>query len=348
MGLGHVTRMMAIGDELRDQVDPVIFTLSAALPIPTRAGFTVEHLASADRLGVPVSQWHALLDDRIDQLVDAYEPDVLLFDGVHPYRGLREALHRHRKRLRRVWVRRAMWRQGVDADVRELAAPFDHIVEPGEYASDYDRGATVAARRDVVRVAPICYRAGGERPDRQAACRALGVHSENTNVLVQLGAGQINDVNSTVGAVATELAGRSGVGVAVARSVLSARATGGDGSSTAVEVREFPITHWMAAFDAAIIAGGYNSFHEALSIGIPSVVVPNLHTRTDDQDARSRWADDHGMAIRWDDADHARLPDVVDRLLDPAAMSQTRDRLSTLPPADGAHTVATLVAGWVR
>lgn len=349
VGLGHVARMMAVGEELRPDFEPVLFTLSAALPIPIDAGFTVEHLASATESGLSGSAWNSLLEERVEQLIDAYAPRAVLFDGVHPYPGLRDALARRRRRFPSVWIRRAMWKRTVSVDARDLArlaSPFAHVIEPGEYASSYDVGPTAQVRRSVTCVTPIVYSATGSPLDRPSACTDLGLDVDELNVLIQLGAGQINDIHSTVGSAVSALRRHPSVTAVVARSVLSAPMPAQQES--AIEVRRFPITRWMAAFDAAIIAGGYNSFHETMSMHVPTIVVPNLQTRTDDQDARSRWARDQALAFRWDGVATDQLETAIAGVVDHDTRSQMRERLTMLGPASGARQVAELVRGWAR
>ena len=345
VGLGHVTRMLAVGEALQPEIDSVMFTLSAALPIPIGAGMTVEHLASVDQFGSSSTEWHTLLAERVDQLIAAYRPDALLFDGVHPYLGLRDAIRRNRRRLVSVWVRRAMWKPDVRTDARaldELGGAFDHILEPGDYAEGYDHGITARHRDRVTQVPPIVYGTRTPRPDRVQACAELGLRASDTNVLVQLGAGQINDIRSTVGAVVSALEGRPSVQTVLAQSVLSAPKAGG--TRSVIEVRRFPITHWIAAFDAAVVAAGYNSFHEMLSLRIPTIIVPNLSTRTDDQDARSRWAQDHGVGYRWDGRTAEDLRAAIEAILDSTERDRIIDRLSELEAANGASEAAAVIS----
>ena len=280
--------MLAVARALQPDADAVMFTLSAALPIPVGTGMTVEHLASAEQFGATGSAWNTLLSERLNLLISAYRPDALLFDGVHPYLGVRGAVTRNRRRLVSIWVRRGMWKPDVAVDsntLRQLAQPFDHVIEPGDYAAPYDLGVTARNRATAELVPPIVFEGEGRRPDRERACADLGLRTDDINVLVQLGAGQINDIRSTVGAVVSTLGGRPSVRTVLARSVLSS--PGAKQPEGVVEVRRFPITHWIAAFDAAIVAAGYNSFQEMLSLRVPTIVVPNLSTRTDDQDARA-------------------------------------------------------------
>lgn len=340
-----MTRMMAVAEHLPDDVEPILFTLSSALPIPVAAGLRVEHLASAGYIDIEGSDWHDLIEDRVEQLLAHYRPQVVVFDGVHPYRGLTNALRRNRRRVHRVWMRRGMWKPGVGETAIAMSSQFDDVIEPGEFAFEYDCGAPANDRTDIIEVNPICY-AGPVPPfARESACEQLGLDPDRVNVLVQLGAGTINDIRSVSGSIVAALLERGARPVA-ARSLLSAEDDPGVEGVTVI--RKFPLTPWFEAFDAAVIATGYNSFHECLSLGMPTLMIPNLHTRTDDQDARSRWADDHHLGIRWDGIDAEALPDAVSRLLDADNRSLMRDALDSLPPADGARQVATYISGLIR
>jgi predicted glycosyltransferase len=344
VGLGHLARMMAVARALEPDVRPVIFTLSAALAVPVAQGFQVEHLPSAGHAGLASGPWQRLLEDRIDHLIGRLQPQLVMFDGVHPYPGLVSALRGHRRRVRRVWQRRAMWRPGIGAESLAAERYFDAVVEPGEYAAEADAGLTVARRSSphVHHVAPIMYDAG--HLTRSAACHELGLDSSATNMLIQLGAGAINDVSNLTGAVVAALREYPVVPV-VARSELSVPDPHADGD--AIVVRRFPLSRWFAAFDGAVLAAGYNSFHEALALRLPTVFVPNLATRTDDQDARARYAAAQGWAWRWDGSDTTSLSRAMAELCDAGTRQQISARLGRLPPADGATQVADLIRGWL-
>ena len=59
----------------------------------------------------------------------------------------------------------------------------------------------------------------------------------------------------------------------------------------------FPNARHFRAFDFAISAAGYNSFHELLHLGVPTIFVPNDNQKVDDQRARAVWAEGRGAAI---------------------------------------------------
>lgn len=337
--------MMAVAEHLPDDVEPILFTLSSALPIPVSAGLRVEHLPSAGYIDVEPSDWHELIEDRVEHLLAHYRPQVVVFDGVHPYRGLTNALRRNRRRIHRVWMRRGMWKPGVGEAAIALASHFDDVIEPGEFATEYDCGAPANDRSGTIEVNPVCYTGPLPKLARETACEQLGLDPDHLNVLVQLGAGTINDISSVSGSVVATLL-ENGAHPVAARSVLSAAHDSVVDGVTVIS--KFPLTPWFGAFDAAVIATGYNSFHECLSLGMPSLMVPNLSTRTDDQDARSRWADDRRLGVRWDGTDTQALPAALSRLLDADNRSLMRDALGTLPPADGAQQVAARITGLLR
>lgn len=334
VGLGHLSRVMAVGRHLDHDIEPVIFTLSAAASIPVAQGFRVEYLRSRESSEFEGPAWNKLYERRIEHLHEVYEPSLVLFDGTHPYAGLCRYLDRHTETVR-IWERRAMWRAGAGEASLERSRHFDIIAEPGDYASEYDEGLT--PRDDGTRegFAPIRY--GAEPLDHSAARAELELAPDATVALLQLGAGAINDVDSLIRHAVEVLIARD-VHVVVAASVLAQRPEIDlDGVSV---VQRYPISDYFSAFDLGFFAGGYNSFHEALSLGLPSVFVPNLNTKLDDQAARTRFADDRGLGLDWPDGERATLDGLIERILDVAERERMREAMRALPPADGGSQLA--------
>jgi UDP:flavonoid glycosyltransferase YjiC (YdhE family) len=113
-------------------------------------------------------------------------------------------------------------------------------------------------------------------------------------------------------------------------------------------LRHFPIGEYRNAFDASVMAAGYNSFHESMSLGLPTLFVPNIGTAKDDQDARARWAEASGTGLRWDETtgDSDDLQAAIDQLVDPARQEALRAKMADLPTADGAREIAEALVGW--
>jgi UDP:flavonoid glycosyltransferase YjiC (YdhE family) len=340
-GLGHLTRGMAIARRLPDEVQPLFFTLSQALPVVRRLGFYAEYLFSAGYAGTDRYDWNLLYERRLLELVDAYEPSVVVFDGAYPYTGV-VALSRMVPGPTYVWCRRAMWREGVGEETASRIAFFDEVLEPGEFATEVDRGVTVAQRTQVTRVDPIVLLDRGELLGRAEARAELGLRPDATAVLVQLGAGNINDLGSISGICVNALRATPGVQVVFAESTISSRRA--DLPEDVVRLRTYPLARYANAFDFAVTAAGYNSYHELLAYGVPSIFQPNVHTALDDQLARARYAEAAGVARSWEDPSAAGFAACLAPLLDEAERDAMRRRLAARPLGDGAAQAAAHLA----
>lgn len=339
-GLGHLTRSAAIGRRLPEPVTPSVFTLSQAAPLIAGAGFPVEFLYSRTYAGTSGREWNELYQHRLEALIAEQAPAVVSFDGTFPYRGLAQTIPGHPD-ITWVWTRRAMWREDVGQRNLERAELFDAIVEPGEYAAERDPGITVARRSEAHCVAPIVYSRADELQDRAAACEELGIDPDGTNVLVQLGAGNINDIASTAGLVVRRLSSAGATVVVPVSPIASSIPELPPGVRV---VRVYPLAPLFRAFDASIAASGYNSFHELLRFGVPTLFVPNREAVVDDQGARAEWARDTGAGLMAEADDPEALATQVDALLDPDVRAAISAVVDTLDDGNGATEAAEILA----
>src|SRR5699024_9570037 len=107
-------------------------------------------------------------------------------------------------------------------------------------------------------------------------------------------------------------------------------------------IQKYPIARYARAFDFVVSAAGYNSVQEAAGLQIPTILVPNSNTQTDDQDRRAKSAAEQGWAGIAQDID-----DVVDTTLnlisDAKALPAMERRLSELGDSRGAEEAADTV-----
>lgn len=340
-GLGHLTRSVAIGRRLRAGVDLSVFTLSQAAPLIADEGVAVEYLFSRNYARAPHREWNHLYHDRLEAILAEQEPSVVSFDGTYPYGGLVASMPLH-PRITWVWTRRAMWKQGTSRRALKRARMFDHVVEPGEYAAGRDAGPTVALRDHAHQVGPIVYTGHFEVLDRDTACAGLGIDPHGCNVLVQLGAGNINEIDSTSGIVVRRLL-RGGATVVVPVSPIASSPP--DLPAEVHTVSAYPIAPLFSAFDASVAAAGYNSFHELLQLRVPSLFIPNRQTSVDDQQARADWACEAGVALAADERDGS-LVGQVDALLDDRVRTGLLEGMDRLDPANGAEAAGALFSDW--
>lgn len=332
-GMGHLTRLLAFGVRLGAGVGRYVVSMSQAVPVVAQYGYRYEYLPSAGALGMAASSWQPLFEERLVETIGRVRPDVVVFDGTHPYAGIDVARSAH-PGARWVWSRRGMWKAGLNADQLEKARWFDAVIEPGDLAAAYDRGASATA--PARRVGPVTLCDPAETVPREEARAALGLPADGPIGLVSLGAGNINDTSGDVGAAAAGLRA-AGCGVAVTQvEIASASSTGGVHA-----VRAYPLARYYSAFDVVIAAAGYNSFHELLRGGVPSLFVPNRSTALDDQEARAAFAADRGWALTLPHLTAATVEDAVGTLLaDGRAMAA---RAVAADPGNGAGDAAALL-----
>jgi UDP:flavonoid glycosyltransferase YjiC (YdhE family) len=178
--------------------------------------------------------------------------------------------------------------------------------------------------------------------ERATARAALGLDPEPPVALVSLGAGNINDTSDDVGASIAALRSM-GVQVCVTRPEIAAG--GGDHHDVHV-VRTYPLSRHYRAFDLAISASGYNSFHELLRFGVPTLFVPNRVTALDDQDARARYAAEQGLAHQLPSVTvDAAKPLLEDLLAHGEGMTA---RARDLDPGNGAGDAAAHIMRLIR
>jgi hypothetical protein len=176
--------------------------------------------------------------------------------------------------------------------------------------------------------------------ERADAARKLGLAPESVNVLVQLGQG--DEVRAASERCLKHLAGRDGVRVAALRSHLAALSEPPPG---VVELDStYPMSKYLRAFDATVSAAGYNAYHELIRFGVPSLFVP-MRRQTDDQEARSRFAENAGVGLGVSGPGDAELESKLDALLDDARRRAMRAALAEQRPQNGAAPAAEWLAG---
>lgn len=293
-GMGHLTRLLALANRASDRVEPFFFSLSQAVPVVERFGHRWEYCPSRGDLDCSIDEWNALFADRFAEVLRRYRPRAVVFDGTMPYVGIVKVRPAFPD-VTFVWSRRGMWREDTTEKFLERGHVFDLVVEPGEVAAAADRGPT-SRLDDAVRVGPVTLLDRADLLPRDEARAELGMDPDAPALLLSLGAGNINDITSDLDVVADAARELSGAWqVWTTRPPIAHR-----GRPPRDDVRTlsvYPLSRYLAAFDATVVAAGYNSYHEVLMAGLPSAFVPNLDTTTDDQLARAEHAQAAGLGV---------------------------------------------------
>ena len=332
-GVGHLVRLLAMARRASPEVQPVFFTLSAAVDLVQQEGWPVEHMASREYGNEPAGAWNLALGQRLKRLMEAVNPGAVVFDGTHPYNGLLIA-RRAFPQTPFIWSRRAMWKPGAVSTALKLADYFNLVLEPGEVATAVDQGPTTTDT-GAMRVGPVMFLDAAELLDRAEARARLGLDPDRMAVLVQLGAGNINDTHSLTGVVLEALRAIPDVQICVAVPSIARNDLSLPEDVTRLAL--FPLSKYAHAFDFGVSASGYNSYHEAIAAALPTIFLPNLATRVDDQPARARFAQDAGMGLCVEHPDSSTLASAVATMSNEQARREMRACCQDLQIQNGAR-----------
>lgn len=339
VGLGHITRMTAVAEKLADDVEPVFFTLSQGVKLLQEAGFIAEYRPSHRATGADVDAWNRALAEELGDAISFYGPDVFVFDGNVPYGGVLEAFKIF-PALKTIWMRRAFWTEGHRPFLAR-ASHFDAIIEPGDLAEAVDRGPTVSQRDKVMRVGPIIRHRPEDRASRDEARARLDLPSDKLVVAVALGSGSNFDLSEVRRAVVDHLKARGDVHIVELVSPIAAEPPAAEPDVRQMTVYPvFPLTN---AFDAMVGACGYNSFHEALIGGVPTVFTPNEAPEMDKQAERALYGESIGGCLTLRRANVLATGRILDRILHPETRAAIRARAERTAPPDGAAEAAAYV-----
>lgn len=339
-GMGHLTRLLAYSRKAPSGVRPYFVSLSQAVPIVAEFGFPYEYVPSAIPTGMAPARWRAYLGRRLAEAIERLDPRVVVFDGTWAYEAIDDVRARYRD-LRWIWSRRGMWYRGLNRDQLAKSAWFDEVLEPGDFSSPADSGVT--AGEPAVRVGPVTLLDRDEIVSRDEARSALGVDTDARTALVTLGAGTINDATSATRIVIDALR-KLDIDVCVTVPAIAERA--GTDDEHVHLVSAYPLSRYLRAFDIAVSAAGYNSFHELLRFGVPTLFLPNLETSLDDQRARANYAASQGWAHSLDkpEPDSVRAA-IDDLLLNGGAMVA---KVADIDPGNGSVAAMELVTSVAR
>jgi UDP-N-acetylglucosamine:LPS N-acetylglucosamine transferase len=109
-------------------------------------------------------------------------------------------------------------------------------------------------------------------------------------------------------------------------------------------VSGLPLSQYFNAFDFSISAAGYNTFHEVMAFGLPTIFIGNRHEAIDDQVARAQFAQDAGAALELGEDELFQLRSVCDVLFDPRAREVLRENSRKLARPNGAAAAADAIA----
>ena len=207
-------------------------------------------------------------------------------------------------------MRRGTFRKGSSIPVDSIEH-FDTIIHPED--SVIAKAEHIGHNLEVITCPPIVMLDSEELLSKEQARSRLGLPEDATVVYVQLGAGEINDIESEVRLTLEALLENPDVHIVLGESLIGERIYF---ELPRVQIlRDYPNSMYFRGFDATVQAGGYNSFHETRTFGLPALFYPNMNTGMDDQLARCKVAEEEGWGIVLEKRNHKTIHEAIPQFL---------------------------------
>ena len=343
-GLGHLTRLLAIARRMKflQGVSEIVFlTTSNALNLINQEGFVPYHFPSTQSLrnSLTSGQWNKAIQASIQDVISNHDINALIFDGTFPYSGIRQAIKKNKK-LRTVWIRRGMLKKGIEERLKDFESLFELVVVPGEMSKSTNQPWQETNSKEI-HIPPIVFLGEEELLPRENVQEMLELDREKKTVFVQLGAGNINDIIAMTEIIINTLKGFDQIQIVLAESMIAKR---GHMRFTGVKIiRDYPLSRYYNGFDFAISAAGYNSFSELIFFRVPTIFIPNMATKSDDQFARASIANRENAGVVLQPFSIQNLKSHITTLFDSDKNKTFRNNCSALRNVNGADAVTDIL-----
>ena len=341
LGLGHVTRLLAIARAIRAQLpgaQMLFVTTTDADSVIHREGFASVKIPSRTVIQssrIRASVYNKLAHSVVMNTVAAFNPAILIAD-TYPAGATQELLSTLSWEMLRVFVYRAQQAErAADPFFQAALSHYDLGIVPHDDGSE-DIFAPNSLR--LVWTGPILIRDRKEAFGRSDARQRLGLPEFGKLLYVTVGGGGDDEM-----ALAEQMifdAGRAAGWTVVAPEapLLKSRPQGMRPAQPDFRIAYYPIAECFAAFDAAVSAAGYNTVHELLHFGVPSVLIPRSRG-LDDQFARAQQAETVGAALTAQ-LDRQSIESALIRLAEDDLRATMTSNASAACPTNGAEIAA--------
>jgi hypothetical protein len=340
VGFGHFTRTLAVARKLKlldSELEIVFVTTMPTLHPLSDEGFLTYHLPPRYKYEeMEPHLWNSLIGELLETVFSLHRPKMFIFDGAFPYRGVLNAIKDH-DYISNVWIRRGMFRTDSKQIPTESINHFDAIIRPGDSAPN-EVIPEVEHNVPLIRCNPITILDEDEFASKGELRRRLGIPDLALVCYLQLGAGKINDISDEVRITLDALSNHSQIITVVGESILGDRIS--YNSRNVRVLRDYPNSMYFQDFDFAIMAAGYNSYHEAIQSSLPTICYPNLKTGMDDQLSRARVAEEVGGMIVVKDRTKPSIESAVNRIADHSVREKMKSNLSLLKRPNGASQIS--------
>ncbi len=345
LGLGHVTRLMAIAiavRELRPQTQFLFLTTSEADNVLYSEGFPSVKLPSRSaitRTGLRPRVFYKLTHSVVMNTVAAFNPAVLVVD-TFPAGASQELLPALSWEMRRAFVFRAQQAERMaDPFFQAALASYDLCIVPHTAGSE---NLTIPETVAQKWTGEIFIRSREQALSRADARAALGLPQEGKVLYVTFGGGGDDEIERAL-TMTLEAASVQGWTIAIAEAPLQSIKSRRASDKHIVPIRHYPMAECFNAFDGAVSAAGYNTTVELLHFGVPSLLIP-FPRGLDDQFERVERLTAAGAVLKGH-LDVAKLREQLTALATPAVADALSRTARKMVPENGANAAAAAILG---
>ncbi|MBU5675149.1 hypothetical protein KQI88_01800 [Alkaliphilus sp. MSJ-5] len=343
VGLGHLTRTLAIARRVK-KLDPskkiVFFTTCPAIHLVEREGFIAHYFPSLEICNKSKTrQWDYTLSQRLSRILHIYKPSMFIFDGAHPYNGILTSISPFKKIMKCIWIKKNQYTnisQLRKTFIKEKEKHFHYIITPNE-VGNYNE----IHENSYMTNFPIIYLDQSEALSKDTVRKLWQVPDDYKVVYIQLGAGKINDIQAILNNILYALKKFENIFIVLGESIIGQKLNIID--ENVLILRDYPNSRFFNAFDLAISAVGYNTYHELLYFGVPTIFIPNENTSLDNQVARAMNAKKAEAALVLRDPKEDDIIESIKIALNNEINAQMRRNAKKLIEKNGADELAQLI-----
>ncbi|MGH1478399.1 MAG: hypothetical protein ACRBM6_06680 [Geminicoccales bacterium] len=344
--LEHLTRQLAIAERLPASLKPHFITTARNARMVEQRGFPVEYVPAHNSMPYrdlfeDASLWNYWFERHLAELIAMTSARALVFDGVYPFGGVMANRQRF-PHLPFAWILQPLWRPNAVRDALKHGREVDLMIEPGDLAKSFDRGPLQAIHYQALSTDPIRL---DEPLARATARQALGL-DDDSPVAILLDPTLSNEMID--GETATTLLDDLQQQGATFWSIDPASTSFAASWSREVRRLEEPDAgRYRSAFDGAISPADYRSLHDQIAAGLPSILLCGLGSSTDDQAARTAFAEKAGFAIALRSGDVYGARQAARQLVDQSGRAEMVEALERHQTDNGAEMAALAIADLV-
>lgn len=340
-GLGHLTRGLAVARKIREinpNMEIIFVATSLGVELIRQEGFMFYYIPTKTLMPeyITPSLWNNYMKGHLRQIIQIYNPVAVVFDGAYPYGGIIANLKMQPK-IKSFWIKREGNKD--DDKLENLGNIFDYTIVPKEAGKIYEENGQDSKWY----CNPIIMLDKSEAYEREELRQMWQIEEETQVVYVQLGAGNINDINSQLGSVVEGILMNPRYRIILGESIIGKPLSiKRDKVST---IRSYPNAKYFKGIDFAVSAVGYNSYHELIHFGVPTLFIPNMQTAKDDQKSRALLAQEAGAGLCLVDVNQDKVAEAMKDLL--SHKQSMSNNAQNLMPNSGAREVAQYILNFI-